>query len=102
MGAGRDLVAWAAARHERDARMRRYLAAIAAVTYWLALTTWISVLVSAGVAAAAVFSVLPRMGVTIERFAGFDHAEHGRIAAGKLMEPIFTFVDIAQAAAMAL
>jgi hypothetical protein len=66
--------------------------------YWVALAIWLAVLVAAGVAATSTFTTLPdpALGLTLEPFANYDHAEHGRIAAGKVMEPIFTFVDLMQ------
>lgn len=75
--------------------------ALCNIVYWLALTVWVAVLVAAGVAAMSSFTTLPDpdLGVTLDRFAAFDAAEHGRIAAGLVMEPVFTFVDITQVAA---
>ncbi len=69
------------------------------VVYWLALVIWVSVLISAGVAAMSAFTVLPEesLGLTLERFAAYE-PDHGRIAAGKVLEPIFTFVDVVQVA----
>jgi hypothetical protein len=69
--------------------------------YWLALTVWISVLISAGVAAMSAFTALPdpELGLQLDRFAAHDADRHGQIAAGKVMEPIFTFVDVMQLAA---
>ncbi len=71
--------------------------------YWMGLTTWIAALVSGGVAAAGVFSTLPKLGVRIPRYEpalGSDAAEHGRLAGGMVMEPIFTAMDLVQAAAV--
>lgn len=70
--------------------------------YWLALTIWIAAIASAGVAASGVFTVLPRLGLTIEQYEpalGGDTAEHGRLAGGMVMEPIFAGADVAQVAA---
>jgi hypothetical protein len=66
--------------------------------YWLALTVWVSVLISAGVAAMSAFTALPdeELGLRLEQFAAYDASRHGQIAAGKVMEPIFTFVDLMQ------
>lgn len=72
-------------------------AKLCSAIYWLALTLWVGVLVAAAVAAATTFTVLPKLGLTIESFGALPSVEHGRIAAGKVMEPIFTFVDIGQA-----
>ncbi|TVQ51288.1 MAG: hypothetical protein EA377_12860 [Phycisphaerales bacterium] len=68
--------------------------------YWLALVIWVSVLISAGVAAMSAFTVLPEdsLGLTLDQFSAYD-LDHGRIAAGKVLEPIFTFVDVVQVAA---
>jgi hypothetical protein len=64
--------------------------------YWLALTVWIAILVAAGVAAASTFAILPDLGVSLAPFAAYPEAEHGRIAAGHVMEPVFAFVDVVQ------
>jgi hypothetical protein len=81
--------------------MHRMLKACQGI-YWLALALWVSALVAGGVAAAGVFSVLPKLGLTLQRFEGYDHAEHGRLAGGMVMEPIFTTIDIAQAVVIVL
>ncbi len=70
--------------------------------YWLALTIWVSVLVAAAIAAATTFTVLPNLGLTLDAFSALPAADHGRIAAGKVMEPIFTLVDVVQAGAAAV
>lgn len=72
--------------------------------YWLALAVWISVLMSAGVSAMSAFTTLPDpdLGLQLEKFAAYDESRHGQIAAGKVMEPIFTFVDVVQLAAGSL
>ncbi|UCD75307.1 MAG: hypothetical protein JSV91_16170 [Phycisphaerales bacterium] len=67
--------------------------------YWLALTIWVSVLVSAFVARIAAFSILTDLPVTIDGFPAHEVAVHGQIAAEKVMEPILTFVDLGQLAA---
>ena len=72
---------------------------ITSVVYWLGLTLWVAAIVSAAVAAGFVFGKLPSMGVTLDRFEHYDQAQHGRLAAGMVMEPVFAFVDLAQAAA---
>jgi len=68
--------------------------------YWLALAIWLGVLIAAGVAAFATFTILPDLGLELESFRAYPSLEHGRIAAGKVMEPIFTFVDFVQIAAV--
>ncbi len=64
--------------------------------YWLALTFWIGVLIAGGVAATASFTILPKLGISLEQYQAYDLTAHGRIAAGKLMEAVFTFVDVTQ------
>jgi len=69
--------------------------------YWLALALWASALVSAGVAASFTFATLPDLGVTIHEFAAYqpdDPEAHGRLAAGMVLEKVFTAVDFAQVA----
>lgn len=82
--------------------MSRAIATACNTIYWLALTLWVSVLVAAGTAAATTFTVLPPTELVIPRFHDYPGEEHGRIAAGMVMEPIFTFVDIVQFATAAL
>lgn len=84
----------------------RSMAPFCNVIYWLALTIWVGVLISAGVAATGTFTVLPdpELGVQLEKFSKYEAplGTHGRIAAGHVMEPIFTFVDLSQVVAGAL
>jgi len=71
--------------------------------YWVALTIWVAALVSGGVAAAGVFSTLPKLGILIPKYQpalGNDTAEHGRLAGGMVMEPVFTAMDWVQVAAV--
>ena len=75
------------------------------VVYWLALTLWVACIISAAVAAMGVFTTLPELGLTIEPFTaalGDEPAEHGRVAGGKVMEPIFAATDWLQAGAAGL
>lgn len=68
--------------------------------YWLALCLWTAALISAGAAAAFVFATLPRLGVSLDRFTRFnvegEPEAHGRIAAGMVLEKVFTASDFAQ------
>ncbi len=64
--------------------------------YWLALTLWVGVLIAGGVAATASFTILPKLGINLEQYQAYDLTAHGRIAAGKMMEAVFTFVDVVQ------
>jgi hypothetical protein len=66
------------------------------VFYWLALTVWVSVLASGAVAAAGVFGKLTQLDVTLGAFSQYDPSAHGRLVAGMVMEPIFTFIDLMQ------
>lgn len=74
------------------------------IVYWLALIIWISALISAGVAAMNVFTVLDadNLPLTIERYSAVDPAEHPRLAASLVMEPVFATVDLLQFAAIPL
>lgn len=82
--------------------MSRGFATACNTVYWFALTLWVGVLVAAGTAAAATFRVLPPTDLILPRFRAFPGTEHGRIAAGMVMEPVFTFVDVVQVAAAVL
>jgi len=65
----------------------------------VAMTLWIGLLVAAGVAAAGAFATLPDLGISLrgyESYATADPADHGRLAAGKMLERIFTAIDFAQ------
>jgi hypothetical protein len=72
--------------------------------YWLALVIWISMLIAAGVAAMSAFTSLPDpdLGLRLDAFDHYDASHHGRIAAGHVMEPIFVFVDVVSAPAIAM
>ena len=70
--------------------------------YWLALAVWLALLVSAGVSAVAVFTTLGEMDLSLPAYAAFqpDESEvpnaHAHLAAGHILEPVFTLVDLAQ------
>jgi hypothetical protein len=66
------------------------------LVHWLALTAWVSVLVAAAVAATGTFSILPHLDLTVDGYALTAPADHGRLAAGKVMDPIFSAVDLVQ------
>ena len=76
--------------------------------YWLALTAWLAVLVTAGVSAIAVFTTLGEMDVSLSAYAAFEPDEsevpnaHAHLAAGHVLEPVFTFVDYVQFAMIPL
>jgi hypothetical protein len=72
------------------------------VVYWLALIIWTSALVSAAVAAMNVFSTLPDMAIELERYRSFPIEEHGRLAAGHVMDGVFFLVDVMQFVAVPL
>ena len=78
------------------------------VVYWLALAVWLAVLVTAGVSAIAVFTTLGEMNVSLEAYALFEPDEsdvpnaHAHLAAGHVLEPVFTLVDIVQFAMIPL
>ena len=70
--------------------------------YWLALTVWLALLVSAGVSAIAVFTTLGEMDLSLPAYAAFQPAQsdvpyaHAHLAAGHILAPVFTFVDFVQ------
>lgn len=73
----------------------------------LSLAAWMSAIVATGAAATAVFTTLPRSEVIVPAFAAHVDAtagtsedrfrEHGRIAGGMVMDPVFRWSDRAQA-----
>jgi hypothetical protein len=73
-----------------------FLQKLCNAVYWLALTLWCSMLVAVAVAATGVFSKLLHTQIILPEFDSYDKANHGRLMAGMIMEPVFTFVDIAQ------
>lgn len=82
--------------------MRMIYRSSCSVIYWLALTLWVSVLVAGAVAATGVFSKLLHTDLVLADYQAFDHTQHGRLIAGMIMEPIFTFIDVAQIVVAAL
>jgi len=70
--------------------------------YWLALAAWLALLVSAGVSAVAVFTTLGEMDLSLSQYEAFqpDPSDvpnaHAHLAAGHILEPVFTLVDFAQ------
>ena len=76
-----------------------WLSTVLGGVHAVALTLWIALLVAAGVAAAGAFATLPDLGISLrgyESFATGDSSDHGRLAAGKMLERIFTAIDFAQ------
>jgi hypothetical protein len=70
--------------------------------YWLALSTWTSMLVAAAATAIAAFATLPAMDVSLGEYARFDGRQHGRIAAGAVAGPVFVWGDRVQLGAAAV
>ncbi|MCP3906154.1 MAG: hypothetical protein GY715_21225 [Planctomycetes bacterium] len=66
------------------------------VIHAFALILWIAALVSAAVAAMNVFPITDSMSFVLERYAAYPADEHGRIAAGRIMEGVFFTVDMLQ------
>jgi len=78
---------------------RAWPAKVCAAIHAVALTCWIGLLIAAGVAAAGAFATLPDLGVSLRGYEGFatgDPADHGRLAAGKMLEAVFSAIDFAQ------
>lgn len=75
----------------------------------LALALWLAAIISVGVAATAVFTMLPRTELMLPRFEEYVQQAHGegtpalrareygRIAGGQVMDPVFRMSDRAQA-----
>jgi hypothetical protein len=61
--------------------------------HWLALTAWVAALVTAGIAAMNTFTRLPRMNLELRDYQTLPTDEHGRLAAGMVMEGVFKTVD---------
>ncbi len=66
------------------------------VVYWTGLVFWIGGLLSGGIAAPAVFGTLPEMSVVLAEYSDFPQDQHGRLAAGKVMEPLFALAALIQ------
>lgn len=72
------------------------------IVYFLALAIWLSVLVSAGIAAGSAFGVLNKMDISIARYSEFipDEADvpnaHSNLAAGHVLEPVFFITSAVQ------
>lgn len=86
----------------------QFLFKLCNAVYWLALAVWLSVLVTAGVSAVAVFTTLGEMDVSLSAYAAFEPDEsvvpnaHAHLAAGHVLEPVFTLVDFVQFAMIPL
>ena len=77
----------------------RALIRLAEIVFWLALIVWISAIVTAGVTAAVAFPMMREYEVVVPKFAAYDESQHWAIAAGVLLERIFTLTDMIQLAA---
>lgn len=68
------------------------------IVHWVSLMLWCAALISAGVAAMNVFTVLDEgnLPLTIERYSEYPADQHPRLAASHVMEPVFTTVDLLQ------
>ncbi len=66
------------------------------LVFWLALCLWLAAPVTAGIAAMNTFGTLPDMPLQLDEYAGFPASEHGRLAAGMVMERNFFVVDLVQ------
>ncbi len=80
----------------------QFLYELCNMVYWLGLAFWLSVLVSAGIAAPSTFAVLSDMDITIARYSKFVPDEsvfadaHSMLAAGHILEPIFLITNAVQ------
>ena len=66
------------------------------IIYWLGLMFWVGSLMTAGIAAMNTFGTLPDLGVRLDSYSDYPRAEHGRLAAGIVMERNFFVVDVIQ------
>lgn len=71
---------------------------ITSIAYWLALALWIAAIVAVAIAAMNTFGTLPDpdLGVHLAPFAAYPANEHGRLAAGIVMERNFFVADMIQ------
>jgi len=74
----------------------RTTARLTELGFWLGLVLWVSAIVSAGLAAAFAFPTMLEFKVVVPKFMAYEESEHWSIAAGLLMERIFTFTDMVQ------
>ena len=74
----------------------KWLFKLVLIVYWLGLILWVASLMTAGISAMNTFGTLPDLGVTLESYADYPVAEHGRLAAGIVMERNFFVVDVIQ------
>jgi len=74
----------------------RWLLKIVLILYWLGLMLWVGSLMTAGIAAMNTFGTLPDLGVSLDSYPDYPSAEHGRLAAGIVMERNFFVVDVIQ------
>lgn len=74
------------------------------IVYWIGLLLWCAALISAGVSAMNVFTVLTpdNLPLSVERYADFPREMHPRLVASHVMEPVFTTVDVMQFIAIPL
>lgn len=75
----------------------------------LTLGCWLAAIIAAGVSAMAVFTMLPKAEIVVPRFEPYIDAttpdrsaqglarEHGRLAGGMVMDPVFRWTDRVQA-----
>ena len=66
------------------------------VLYWIALSLWISTIVTGAIAASVTFSTLPNMPITIDGYVVDDRINHGSLTAGIAMEKVFFICDMLQ------
>jgi len=71
-------------------------ARVTSVTYWLALAIWFGSLMTVAIAAMIAFTVLPEQDLTLSAYSDYRPEQHGRIAAGLVLDPIFAITDVVQ------
>lgn len=85
---------------------RTLVARVVDALHLLSLAAWMSAIVASGAAATAVFTMLPQSQVVVPAFSAHVDAtaasdedrfrEHGRIAGGMVMDPVFRWSDRVQ------
>ncbi len=82
--------------------MKQGLFKIVLIAYWLGLMLWFASLMTAGISAMNTFGTLPDLGVRLDSYPDYPGSEHGRLAAGMVMERNFFVVDVIQMLAIPL
>ncbi len=69
---------------------------IVSAVFWVTLAIWFAIVLAAGLAAANTFTVLGDVPLFVDGYDSVPKEDHGRLAAGMVMEPFFAIVDAVQ------